>query len=72
MIAILISTAFYMMSGCFGYAALGNNAPGNMLTDFGFLEPFWLIDLANIFVIVHLVGAYQVHFLDLFSHSASN
>ncbi|KAJ4822788.1 hypothetical protein Tsubulata_020519 [Turnera subulata] len=57
-VAILISTAFYMMCGCLGYAAFGNNAPGNMLT--GFDEPFWLIDLANIFVVVHLLGAYQV------------
>ncbi|KDP34175.1 hypothetical protein JCGZ_07746 [Jatropha curcas] len=59
-IAILTSTGFYIMSGCLGYAALGNGAPGNLLTEFGFTEPFWLIDLANIFVMVHLLGAYQV------------
>ncbi|EEF45872.1 amino acid permease 8 [Ricinus communis] len=59
-IAILTSTAFYVMCGCLGYAALGNRAPGNLLTDFGFSEPFWLIDIANIFVVLHLIGAYQV------------
>ena len=60
MIAVLTSTTFYMMCGCFGYAAFGNRAPGNMLTGFGFYEPFWLIDLANVCIVVHLVGAYQV------------
>ncbi|KAK4796935.1 hypothetical protein SAY86_029261 [Trapa natans] len=27
---------------------------------FGFFEPFWLIDLANMCLVVHLVGAYRV------------
>lgn len=59
-ISVLTTTTFYMMCGCFGYAAFGNSAPGNMLTGFGFYEPFWLVDLANIFIVIHLVGAYQV------------
>ncbi|KDP34177.1 hypothetical protein JCGZ_07748 [Jatropha curcas] len=59
-IAVFTSTSFYMMCGCLGYAAFGNNAPGNMLTGFGFYEPFWLIDLANLCIVVHLLGAYQV------------
>ncbi|XP_034890741.1 amino acid permease 8 [Populus alba] len=67
MIAILTSTTFYLMCGCFGYAAFGNKAPGNMLTGFGFYEPFWLIDLANVCIVVHLVGAYQVLAQPLFS-----
>lgn len=57
-IAVATTTAFYMMCGCFGYAALGNHAPGNMLT--GFYEPFWLVNVANACVVAHLVGAYQV------------
>ncbi|KAB5553199.1 hypothetical protein DKX38_010510 [Salix brachista] len=67
MIAVLTSTSFYLMCGCFGYAAFGNRAPGNMLTGFGFYEPFWLIDLANVCIVVHLVGAYQVLAQPLFS-----
>uniref|UniRef100_A0A6N2L414 Amino acid transporter transmembrane domain-containing protein n=1 Tax=Salix viminalis TaxID=40686 RepID=A0A6N2L414_SALVM len=67
MIAVLTSTTFYLMCGCFGYAAFGNKAPGNMLTGFGFYEPFWLIDLANVCIVVHLVGAYQVLAQPLFS-----
>ena len=61
-VATCAATTLYMMCGCFGYAAQGNHAPGNLLTGFGFYEPFWLIDLANIFIVVHLIGAYQVSF----------
>eukprot|EP00261_Vitis_vinifera_P018269 XP_010648286.1 PREDICTED: amino acid permease 8 isoform X2 [Vitis vinifera] len=59
-LSVSATTVFYMMCACFGYAAFGNYAHGNMLTGFGFYEPFWLIDLANIFIVLHLVGAYQV------------
>ncbi|KAK8919041.1 Amino acid permease 2 [Platanthera zijinensis] len=53
-----VTTIFYVSVGCVGYAAFGNNAPGNVLT--GFYEPFWLIDIANVAVVVHLIGAFQV------------
>ncbi|OAY81006.1 Amino acid permease 6 [Ananas comosus] len=43
-----------------GYAAFGNHAPGNFLTGFGFYDPFWLIDIGNICIAIHLIGAYQV------------
>lgn len=59
-VGVSTTTAFYMMCGCFGYAAFGNNAPGNLLTGFGFYEPFWLVDLANACIVLHLIGAYQV------------
>ncbi|KAK7269946.1 hypothetical protein RIF29_22766 [Crotalaria pallida] len=59
-IGVLITTVFYMLCGCLGYAAFGNKAPGNFLTGFGFYEPYWLVDIGNVFVIIHLVGAYQV------------
>ncbi|KAL6560748.1 Amino acid permease 6 [Orobanche gracilis] len=55
-----VATMFYMLCGVLGYAAFGNNAPGNFLTGFGFYEPFWLIDFANLCIVIHLVGAYQV------------
>ncbi|KAL7082564.1 hypothetical protein ACP275_14G107100 [Erythranthe tilingii] len=57
---ISVSTMFYMLCGILGYAAFGNNAPGNFLTGFGFYEPFWLVDIANVCIVVHLIGAYQV------------
>ncbi|XP_022971172.1 amino acid permease 4-like [Cucurbita maxima] len=58
--SIALTTIFYMLCGCMGYAAFGNDAPGNLLTGFGFYNPFWLLDVANVAIVVHLVGAYQV------------
>nr|GFB55068.1 putative amino acid transporter, transmembrane domain-containing protein [Tanacetum cinerariifolium] len=39
-IAVTVTSIFYLGCGCFGYAAFGNNAPGNLLTGFGFYEPY--------------------------------
>lgn len=60
-IAIIVTTFFYLGCGCFGYAAFGDLTPGNLLSGFGFYEPFWLIDFANACIILHLVGGYQVY-----------
>ncbi|KAG6551692.1 hypothetical protein Mapa_006781 [Marchantia paleacea] len=60
LIGITTTTLFYMSVGCAGYAAFGNEAPGDLLTDFGFYEPWWLVDFANACLVVHLIGAYQV------------
>eukprot|EP00253_Pinus_taeda_P035801 PITA_35801 len=49
-----------MLCRFLGYAAFGENAPGSLLTGFGFYEPYWLIDFANACIVGHLVGAYQV------------
>jgi hypothetical protein len=59
-ISIMVTTFFYLCCGCFGYAAFGSDAPGNLLTGFGFYEPYWLIDFANACIILHLLGGYQV------------
>ncbi|XP_068638292.1 probable amino acid permease 7 [Aristolochia californica] len=67
MISIFITTLFYLCCGCFGYAAFGDDTPGNLLTGFGFFEPYWLIDFANACVIVHLVGGYQVYSQPVFA-----
>ncbi|CAK9173896.1 unnamed protein product [Ilex paraguariensis] len=60
LVGVSTTTLFYVLCGCVGYAAFGNHAPGNFLTGFGFYDPFWLIDAANIFIAIHLIGAYQV------------
>ncbi|XP_040988317.1 probable amino acid permease 7 [Juglans microcarpa x Juglans regia] len=60
MTAIFVTTFFYLCCGCFGYAAFGNDTPGNLLTGFGFYEPYWLIDFANACIVLHLVGGYQI------------
>lgn len=59
-LAILITTVFYLLCGLVGYAAFGSGAPGNLLTGFSSFKPFWIMDVANICIIIHLVGAYQV------------
>ncbi|KAI4388101.1 hypothetical protein MLD38_000463 [Melastoma candidum] len=67
LISTVVTTLFYMLCGCMGYAAFGDGAPGNLLTGFGFFEPFWLVDIANVSIVIHLVGAYQVYCQPLFA-----
>lgn len=61
--AVAVTTMFYMLCGLLGYVAFGDNAPGNFLAGFGYFEPAWIVDLANVCIVIHLVGAYQVIFL---------
>ncbi|KAJ4981095.1 hypothetical protein NE237_031932 [Protea cynaroides] len=60
-----VTTIFYVSLGCVGYMAFGNNVPGNVLT--GFYEPFWLVDIANLAVLIHLIGAFQVYAQPMFT-----
>jgi hypothetical protein len=50
-----------------GYAAFGDLSPGNLLTGFGFYNPYWLLDIANAAIVIHLIGAYQVYCQPLFA-----
>ncbi|XP_021846190.2 amino acid permease 4 [Spinacia oleracea] len=63
--SIALTTTFYVSLGCMGYIAFGNEAPGNVLT--AFHEPFWLVDLANIGVVIHLTAAFQVFAQPIFA-----
>ncbi|PUZ50650.1 hypothetical protein GQ55_6G075200 [Panicum hallii var. hallii] len=67
-VSVAVTTVIYLLCGCVGYAAFGSAAPDNMLTGFGFYEPFWLLDVANAFVVVHLVGTYQVMTQPVFAY----
>ncbi|XP_051134986.1 probable amino acid permease 7 [Andrographis paniculata] len=58
--AVCITLFFNLCCGGFSYAAFGNFTPGNLLSGFGFYEPYWLVDFANVCVVLHLVGGYQV------------
>lgn len=64
-VGVATTTAFYMMCGCLGYSAFGNAAPGNILS--GFYEPYWLVDFANVCIVLHLVGGFQVFLQPLFA-----
>ncbi|KAJ6980537.1 amino acid permease 7 isoform X3 [Populus alba x Populus x berolinensis] len=46
---------------------LATITPGNLLTGFGFFEPYWLIDLANACIVLHLVGGYQIYSQPVFA-----
>ncbi|KAL3504248.1 hypothetical protein ACH5RR_034089 [Cinchona calisaya] len=67
LLSVVVTTIFYMLCGCFGYAAFGDLSPGNLLTGFGFYNPYWLLDIANAAIVIHLVGAYQVYCQPLFA-----
>ncbi|KAF7123206.1 hypothetical protein RHSIM_Rhsim12G0200300 [Rhododendron simsii] len=67
LLSVGVTTAFYMLCGCMGYAAFGDQSPGNLLTGFGDFNPFWLLDIANAAIVIHLVGAYQVYSQPLFA-----
>ncbi|CAA6672386.1 unnamed protein product [Spirodela intermedia] len=66
-ISVAMTAFFYLCCGCFGYAAFSDETPGNIMTGFGFYEPYWLIDFANACIILHLVGGYQVYSQPIFA-----
>ncbi|GAB4815312.1 hypothetical protein N2152v2_002358 [Parachlorella kessleri] len=56
--SVTVMTFFYMLVAITGYMAYGNDVAGNILNSF--VTPRWLVDTANIMVIIHLLPAYQV------------
>ncbi|XP_076907013.1 putative amino acid permease 7 [Bidens hawaiensis] len=66
-IAVFITASFYLCCGASGYAAFGDKTPGNLLTGFGFYEPYWLVDFGNACIVLHLVGGYQIYSQTLFA-----
>ncbi|KAJ1393021.1 Amino acid transporter, transmembrane domain [Sesbania bispinosa] len=67
-ISVIVTTFFYLCCGCCGYAAFGNDTPGNLLTGFSSSKLHWLVDFANACIVIHLVGAYQVYSQPLFAN----
>ncbi|OWM91503.1 hypothetical protein CDL15_Pgr017421 [Punica granatum] len=72
LLSTAVTTIFYMLCGCMGYAAFGDLAPGNLLRGFGYFNPFWIVDIANAAIVIHLVGAYQVYCQPLFAFIESS
>ncbi|KAF8026631.1 hypothetical protein BT93_F3196 [Corymbia citriodora subsp. variegata] len=66
LVSIAVATLVYMFYGCIGFAVYGNTAPRNILTEFGFYEPYWLVDIADATLVIHLIGAFQVYCQPLF------
>ncbi|KAK7351510.1 hypothetical protein VNO77_11026 [Canavalia gladiata] len=59
-LGITAMTILFLLCGGLGYAAFGDHTPGNILTGFGFYEPFWLVSLGNVCILIHMIGAFQV------------
>ncbi|KAL2340170.1 hypothetical protein Fmac_008110 [Flemingia macrophylla] len=59
-IRVVTMTILLMLCGDLGEAAFGDNTQKNILISFGFYQPFWLVVLGNVFIIIYMVGAYQV------------
>ncbi|CAK8531461.1 unnamed protein product [Lathyrus sativus] len=57
-IGVSAMTMIFLLCSCLGYAAFGDDTPGNIFV--AFYEPYWLVVLGDIFVVIHVVGAYQV------------
>lgn len=57
-VAYVIVTLCYFPVAIIGYWTFGNSVEENILISLR--EPKWLIAMANMFVVVHLIGSYQV------------
>ncbi|XP_056168509.1 amino acid permease 2-like [Syzygium oleosum] len=66
-LSTVVMTTIYMLGGCVGYAAFGDDTPENLLIEFGFDKPLWLLDIANAASVILLVGAYQVNSQPIFA-----
>ncbi|KAF3654946.1 Lysine histidine transporter 1 [Capsicum baccatum] len=63
-IAYLVVAFCYLPVAFIGYWAFGNGVDDNILLTLH--RPTWLIAAANIFVVVHVIGSYQVYAMPVF------
>ncbi|CAA3019930.1 Amino acid permease 3 [Olea europaea subsp. europaea] len=67
LLSLGVTTIFYMVCGLLSYAAFGDLSPRNLLTGFSLYNPYWVLDIANAAIVIHLVGAYQVNCQPIFA-----
>lgn len=60
-IAYVVVALCYFPVAMIGYWVFGNNVEDNILISLQ--KPRWLIALANFFVVIHVIGSYQVQYL---------
>ena len=61
--SIVFISGLKLAIGCLGYSAFGQQVPVNILTKkgtVGFYNPDWLVDIANVCVVVRIMGSFQV------------
>lgn len=62
LVAYIIVAVCYFPVALIGYWAFGNSVEDNILISLE--KPWWLIAAANMFVVIHVIGSYQVlHFI---------
>lgn len=57
-VAYIVVAVCYLPVALIGYWMFGNDIEENILITLQ--KPKWLIAMANMFVVVHLIGSYQV------------
>ncbi|KAF5746948.1 lysine histidine transporter 1-like [Tripterygium wilfordii] len=63
-VAYIVVALCYFPVALIGYAMYGNSVEDNILISLN--RPVWLIALANMFVVVHVVGSYQIFAMPVF------
>lgn len=65
LVAYLVLALCYFPVALIGYRVFGNQVQDNVLLSLE--KPAWLIAAANMFVVIHVIGSYQVQFHNLFA-----
>ncbi|CAN4079135.1 unnamed protein product [Withania somnifera] len=63
-VAYIIVAVCYFPVAVVGYWVFGNSVQDNVLVSLE--KPTWLIVMANLFVVVHVIGSYQVYAIAMF------
>lgn len=57
-IGVSTMTIIFLLCSCLDYAAFGDHPPGSIFV--GFYEPFWLVAMGDVFIVINMIGAYQM------------
>ncbi|KAF9604398.1 hypothetical protein IFM89_006407 [Coptis chinensis] len=63
-VAYIVVALCYFPVAIIGYWMFGNNVEDNILISLE--KPSWLIGLANFFVVIHVIGSYQIYALPVY------
>ncbi|KAJ8615679.1 hypothetical protein MRB53_035051 [Persea americana] len=63
-LAYIVVAMCYFPVALIGYWAFGNSVEDNVLISLQ--KPRWLIALANMFVVIHVIGSYQIYAMPVF------
>lgn len=67
-VAYIVVALCYFPVALIGYWVFGNSVSDDILITLN--KPTWLIAMANMFVVFHVIGSYQVHTLSTLSFSS--